>query len=325
VTRTFTYADAVRLLGGNTVTGVEWMDRITRGTLRGLTLGMSDVLTCFGVQSELARLGRDLVRNVADQRRGLSRFDRTQRIQAAHSVIVITAYFEALRTAQLPFSLDQFELTKAEQVTLVVDRSTQSGGAAALIGELLDTAIPLPTPQRPREDTVLALRAFYENLSTRLIQFTVGLSAWESKGGADRSRFLQVVRAVPMAACERYELLLRDLVVAFPEVANWANLLDHQATRHQVRELRTALAGLELLLRDISGGAVPDDRFVALTRAYRADLDRPIFEPGDVPEGLQIPVLGTRTSTRGSEPPMYRRAPRRARTPGGTTCRSGTT
>ena len=292
MTRTFTYADAVRLLGGNTVTGVEWMDRITRGTLRGLTLGMSDVLTCFGVQSELARLGRDLVRNVADQRRGLSRFDRTQRIQAAHSVIVITAYFEALRSAELPFSVDQLELTKSEQMTLVVDHSAQNSGAGALIGELLDTAIPLPTPQRPREHTVRELRSLYESLSARLIQFAKGLAAWERQEGSDRSRFVHAVRDVPEAACERYELLLRDLAVAFPEVANWANLLDHQATRHQIRELRTALAGLELLLRAISDGAVPDDRFVALTRAYRADLDRPIFEPGDIPEGLQIPVLG---------------------------------
>jgi hypothetical protein len=252
---------------------------------------MSDVLSCFGVRTELVRVGRDLVRNVTDRRSGLGRFDRTQRIQAAHSIIVITAYFEALHEAELPFSLDQLELTKAEQVTLVVDHSAQ-GGAGALIGELLDTAIPLPTPQRPREDTVRELRALYESLSARLIHFAAGLAAWERQVGADRRQFVQAVRAVPVAACERYELLLRDLAVAFPEVANWANLQDHQATRHQIRELRTALAGLERLLGDISGGAVPNDRLVALTRAYRADLDRPIVEPGDVPEGLQIPVLG---------------------------------
>jgi hypothetical protein len=291
VTKTFTYADAVRLLGGDAVTGVEWMDRIARGTLRGLTMGMSDVLSCFGVRTELVRVGRDLVRNVTDRRTGLGRFDRTQRIQAAHSIIVITAYFEALHEAELPFNLDQLELTKAEQVTLIVDHSTQ-GGAGALVGELLDTAIPLPTPQRPREDTVRELRALYESLSARLVHFAAGLAAWERQVGADRRQFVQAVRAVPVAACERYELLLRDLAVAFPEVANWANLQDHQATRHQIRELRTALVGLERLLGDISGGAVPNERLIALTRAYRADLDRPIVEPGDVPEGMQIPTLG---------------------------------
>jgi hypothetical protein len=293
VTRTFTYADAVRLLGGSTATtGIEWMDRITQGPLRGITMAMSDVLSVFGMQSQLTRLGRELVRNVSEKRRGLSRFDRTQRIQAAHAVIVITAYFEALREADLPFSLDQLELTKAEQVTLVLDHPTRGSGAGELVGQLLNTDIPLPTPQRPREDTIRALRSLYESLSFRLLQFVVGLSAWERRSSQDRTHFRQAVRAVPVVACERYELLLRDLAAEFPEVANWANLLDHQATRYQVRELRTALAGLERLLQDISDGATPDERMVALTRAYRADLERPIVEPGDVPEGLRIPVLG---------------------------------
>ena len=268
------------------------MDRLATGTTRGLSIGMSDVLGCFGVRTELIRLGRDLVQNVADRQRGLSRFDRTQRIQAAHSIVVITAYFEALRSADLPFSLDQLELTRSEQVTLVVDRSTQGGRAGALVNELLDTAVPLPTPQRPREDTTRALHSFYEGLSVRLVQFATGLAAWERRDDTERHRFTSVVRAIPATACERYELLLRDLAVAFPEVAHWANLQDHQATRHQIRELRTALAGLERLLRDVSDGTVPDDRLVALTRAYRADLDRPIVEPGDVQEGLEIPVLG---------------------------------
>lgn len=292
MTRTFTYADAVQLLGGSVRTGIEWMDRLAAGPLRGLSMAMSDVLSVFGMQSQLTRLGRELVRNVSDKRRGLSRFDRTQRIQAAHSVIVITAYFEALRDADLPFSLDQLELTKAEQVTLVLDHPSRGSGAGELIGALLDTAIPLPTPQRPREDTIRELRSLYESLSFRLIQFVAGLSAWERRGSQDRTQFRHAVRAVPVAACERYEQLLRDLAAEFPEVANWANLLDHQATRHQVRELRTALAGLERLLLDISDGAKPDERMVALTRAYRADLERPIIEPGDVPEGLRIPVLG---------------------------------
>lgn len=290
MTRTFTYADAVRFLGGDGATGVEWMDRIRRGPARGLSVGIMDVLTCFGVRTEMVRFGRALVRDVADHTRGLTRFDRTERIQAAHSVIVVTAYFEALRAAELPFSPDELELTGAEQMVLIVERSAHGGGA--LIGELLGTAIPLPTPQRPRENTVQALRLFYEGLSVRLVQFVAGLAAWEHRAASERGRFLRAVRAVPAAACGQYELLLRDLAVAFPEVANWANLHDHQATREQDRESRTALGGLERLLGEISGGAVPDDRLVALAMAYREYLDRPIVEPGDQPEGLKLPVLG---------------------------------
>jgi hypothetical protein len=80
VSKTFTYADAIRLLGEDSVTGVGWIDRITKGSFRGISL--PDVLTCFGLGTELVRIGRGLVRDLADRRQDLSRFDRTQRIQA---------------------------------------------------------------------------------------------------------------------------------------------------------------------------------------------------------------------------------------------------
>lgn len=292
MTKTFTYADAVQLLGTDSASGIGWIDRIIGGTFRSRGIGLPDVLTCFGLPSELVRIGRDLVRNVAERRQGLSRYDRTQRIEAAHAVVVISAYFEALRAIDLPFSLDRLELTKAEQAMLVTGRSAQSGQAGALVGELLDTAIPLPTPQRPREDTVRLLHTFYTGISARLVQFAEGLAAWESKDATARRLFSAAVHAVPTAACERYEALLRDLATTFGEVANWANLQDHQATRSRIGELRTALGGLERLLHDVSDGVVPQTQLSAPARAYRAYLDRPIVAPGDEPEQLRIPVLG---------------------------------
>ena len=290
MTKTFTYADAVRLLGGTGVKKAEWLDRLLGDGRRGVAA--ADVLGVFGLSAELVRFGRDLVGGFAERRQGLSRFDRTQRIQAAHAIIVVTAYFEALAAADLPFPLEDLEVTRAEQVTLVADRSPRSDRAGALVTELLDTAIPLPTPQRPREDTVRELHTLYEGLSTRFVQFVQGLAAWEGLPGPERTRFTRVVRDVPDAACARYELLLHELAVEFREVAHWANLQDHEATRLQLRELRTALSGLSELLLGTSDGTVPDDRLAGLTRAHQAVLDRPIVEPRDVPEGLRIPVLG---------------------------------
>ena len=289
MTKTFTYADAVRLLGGSGVRKPAWLDRVV-ATRKGVAA--ADVLNLFGVSGELVRLGRELVGGFADRRQGLSRFDRTQRIQAAHAIIVVTAYFETLADADLPFPIDALELTRAEQVTLVADRSPRSGRVGALVGELLDTAIPLPTPQSPREDTVRALHTLYEGLSARLVQFVQGLAAWDALAGPDQSRFTRAVRAIPPAACLRYESLLNELAGTFPEVAHWANLQDHEATRHQLRELRVALAGLGEYLRHTTDGAVADDRLAGLTRAHRAMLDRPVVEASDMPEGLRIPVLG---------------------------------
>ncbi|MDQ3788425.1 MAG: hypothetical protein M3422_14430 [Actinomycetota bacterium] len=290
MTKTFTYADAVSLLSGTGVKKAEWLDRLLGDNRRGVAA--AGVLGVFGLSAELVRFGRDLVGGFAERRQGLSRFDRTQRIQAAHAIIVVTAYFEALASADLPFPLAELEVTKSEQVTLVADRPPRSDRAGALADELLDTAIPLPTPQRPREDTVRALHTLYEGLSARFVQFVQGLAAWDRLPGQQKTQFTRVVRDIPDAACARYELLLNELAVEFPEVAHWANLQDHEATRHQLRELRTALSGLGELLLGTSDGTVPDDRLASLTRAHQAMLDRPIVEPRDVPEGLRIPVLG---------------------------------
>jgi hypothetical protein len=290
VTKKFTFADAVSLLGGTGVKKADWLDRMVGGSRRGVAA--ADVLNLFGVSAELVRYGRELVNGFAERRQGLSRFDRTQRIQAAHAIIVITAYFEVMEVADLPFLFDELELTKAEQVTLVADRSPRGDRAGELVSELLDTSIPLPTPQRPREDTVRALHTQYEALTARVVRFVQGLAAWDDLSGPEQTQFTNALRGIPAAACARYELLLNELAVTFPEVAYWANIQDHEATRHQVRELRNALTGLGEFLRSSSDGMVSDERLAGLTRAHRAVLDRPIVEPGDVPEGLRIPVLG---------------------------------
>ncbi|MCA1705095.1 MAG: ATP-binding protein, partial [Actinobacteria bacterium] len=93
-------------------------------------------------------------------------------------------------------------------------------------------------------------------------------------------------------ACGRYEELFRRLAADFPEVACWANLRDHQATRTEVRNLGIALTDLERTLTEISNGSVPDERRTSLARAYQAELQRPIVESGDVLTGLRIPALG---------------------------------
>jgi hypothetical protein len=81
------------------------------------------------------------------------------------------------------------------------------------------------------------------------------------------------------------------LSVEMPEVSFWANLVDHQATRHSVREIANGLLRLETLIGELSSGRDPDDRRRALSRFYRAELRRPILSAGDVPAGISIPTL----------------------------------
>ena len=111
--RTLAYRDAVRLLGGDPPALVA-LDRALGGALALATGGVSDsVLSVVDAQGRVIRLGRDLVRGLRDQVRGARRVDRTQRLEAAHVVLAVTAYFEALAAAPLPFDPGELKLTQA--------------------------------------------------------------------------------------------------------------------------------------------------------------------------------------------------------------------
>ena len=48
---------------------------------------------------EIVRAGEELLTRLGDRLRGMDRITRTDRLRAAHAVIVLTAYFEALDQA----------------------------------------------------------------------------------------------------------------------------------------------------------------------------------------------------------------------------------
>ncbi len=288
------YGDAVRLLGGKDSRIVAALDKITGGFLLGAAIGVPALLGWFEARAEFARLCQDLVKGFAEHRSGLSRYSRTQRLHAAHGVLVIAAYFEALAEADLPFRFGALELTKAEQVSVAGDGTSLGAGLASLVKVLLELSQgTLPAPQEPYEDLLTSLEeGYYPHLSEALKRFTRGLAVWEKLSETDQDRFSLALKTVPPRARSRYEELFRRLAVDFPEVACWASLRDHQAIRSDVRGLGLALTGMQRMLAEISTGRLPTEQRVALARAYREELRRPIVESGAVPEGLRVPALG---------------------------------
>jgi hypothetical protein len=288
------YADAVRLMGGRDSRIVTALDRLTGGLLLAASVtGSGFVLNLFEAKGELARLSYELVRGLDRRLRGLDRFARSEQLAAAHSVLALAAYFDVLADTELPFDISELDLTKAEQVALATGGTPGSGRLGVLAAALLQAEVPMPAPQRPYEETLKAMRAFYLNLSGELSRFVPGLAVWDRLDETRRQRFAATVTGgVPGRAAARYEELFRDLAVEFPEVGFWANLIDHQGTREEVRRLGTGMAGLEQMLADVAAGRVPDDRRLGLSRAYRAALQRPILSTGDGPEGLRLPLLG---------------------------------
>ena len=51
----------------------------------------------------------------------------------------------------------------------------------------------------------------------------------------------------------------------------------------------------------MTSGRRPDERRAGMVRAYRAALDRPVIEPGEIPSGLGVPTLGA-----AYVPPLFR-------------------
>ncbi|BCB91233.1 NACHT domain-containing protein [Phytohabitans suffuscus] len=291
------YADAVRLLGGRDSKIVDALEALTSGAMLGAAVPFPVVLGWFDARTEFVRLGHQLVRGLSERRSGLSRYGRTRRLEAAHAVIVVTAYFEALAAADLPLAFADLELTAQEQLAV-------AGGAdptTALPQALFSVGLLLPRPQYPRERLLETLRDYYREVSGSMARFVSGLAVWERLPLTDRERLRRTLDALPPAAEARYDELFRQLGADFPEVAFWSSLGEHSATRAELRGLGVALTGLGRVLDDISTGRVPDERRAALARAGEAALDRPIVEAGDVPPGLRVPTLGEAYVT-----PLYR-------------------
>lgn len=272
--RLSSYHQAVVLLGGESaLTGL--LDKVSSLALFGL--GGIDL---FDARAEAVRLGDGLIRKLRDQAHGLSRYDRTQRLAAAHAVVVITAYFEALEEL-----IPKDTLTREDQ-----EHIAGTGAAGHWVERLIAADLPIPGPQLPYENVLVELRDRYEQFSRGLCELISGLSFWDGWDETRRERVLtHLMHMLPKQASRRYEELFLRLATDFPDVARWADRADHRATRAAIAR---GLAGLEEHLRGIASGRKPADRLDALLSANRAALDRRIVDVSDTPEGLTIPLLG---------------------------------
>ncbi|WP_433185687.1 NACHT domain-containing protein [Actinoallomurus sp. CA-150999] len=281
--RSLSYSDAVKLLGGRGK-AVKALDTLTGGALLAATAGGTQfVLSLFDAKAEMAKVGGELVAGLAEKISGLGRFDRTQRLEAAHAVIVLTAYFEAIAECGLP----DLDLDRAEQLAVATRGSAGSNPRlSSVTRHLLRTQVPSVGPHRPDERE---LEAYYLALSESLGQFVTGLAIWDDLDGTRQARIVRALREdVPAHAIRRHDEMLRRLAADFPEVAFWINLGEHSVTR---ATLRSGLTELEHVLARIASDRAPDGRREELACRYRAELSRGVLRTGDVPPGLIIPAL----------------------------------
>ncbi|GAA1510798.1 hypothetical protein GCM10009730_14110 [Streptomyces albidochromogenes] len=284
--RLLSYSDAVAILGGDSA-ALTAADQALGGALSMATGGTSDaVLNLFAARGGVLALGRDLTSGLRDRLGSSERAERTERIAAAHAVLVVTAYFEALGEVELPFDLAEARLTRREQIAL-------AGGSDAAYGfvqRLVATGAPQPAPHVPYEQTLVDLRFWYLELSVRLKTFLHGLAVWDA---LDATRRGAAESALGTELCEaavgRFQDLYAQLALEVPEFGFWSGQIEHQATR---TGLRQALAGIETALAGLSPLRPLAHAAQGLATGYRAALARAILAEGQARSGVVLPTLG---------------------------------
>ncbi|MBJ3812770.1 NACHT N-terminal helical domain 7-containing protein [Streptomyces flavofungini] len=286
--RLLSFGDALKLLGGDPP-AVAALDRALGGALNLATGGLSGgVLGMFDARGRVLGLGRDAWRGLGERLgRTDGRVERTSVLEAAHTVIVVLAFFDALEKAELPFSLDEVALTGREQL-LVAGGGPPSGEGFTQDAAQVDA--PRPAPHLPYENHIGELHAWYEHLAMRTLDFLRGLAVWEGLDETAGDAAARIVRAVvPRLAVEEYEALYARLALEAPEFGFWSGQVEHQATR---AELRRALAGLEQVLAASAAlGQQPVDVAGALSRAHQSALGQRILDAQEAPEGILVPTL----------------------------------
>ncbi|WP_051852858.1 NACHT domain-containing protein [Streptomyces aureocirculatus] len=282
------FGDALVLLGGDPP-AMAALDRALGGALNLATGGLSSgVLGMFDARGRILGLGRDAARGLGERLRHTEgRVERTRVLEAAHTVIVVLAFFDSLERAELPFSLDEVVPTRGEQLVVAGGRLPADAG---LTDTLAQVDAPHPAPHLPYEDHLDRLRGWYQHLATRTHGLLQDLDVWARLDRAARDETAATMRTtVPRLAVAEYEELHARLVLEAPEFRYWSGRLEHQATR---AELRRALAGLETLLAaSAAGHRPPVDVAGALSRAHRSALDHRILDAQETPEGIQVPAL----------------------------------
>lgn len=268
------YADAVKLLGGTDPA----VGNLLGGVLSLATAGGSEAaLSWFDAKNEMVRLGHLVTGGLRDSVRGYGRFDRNQRLQAAHAVLVVTSFFEAFDgVADFPSP----EFTRDDQMLLVAGAVPQ-----AWIHGLLTAQLPAPSADRSYDRLLTDLSAWYASFGAGFATHLQGLAEWEAADERARRAVLALLTdRLPEVAVDRYEQAHRRLAVDIPEFAIWLQRTDSQA-------IGRSLTLLESTLRQVTAGRDPDRLRRALADAYRSELDRPILGGGDAGE-LTVPLLG---------------------------------
>jgi hypothetical protein len=302
--KTLGYDDAVKLLGSESKV-VAALSKLAGAGLVALSAsGVPAALGLFDLKNEVADLGQEAVKTLRKRLTGLGRFKRSELLEAAHAVLVVSAFFTALDDldAELETALNSasLELTGAEQAALATDKSQPGACGLADLAHELITPGQIPGLDMGMTDRGNGLRAYYNGLAHKVSRFATGTSTWDERDETTRDRWSQAITEIlPSRALVRYEEQVTRLSGEFPEFAFWAHrvgiqtiLSELRAVRKNTTELGTALHTATALLATAAYGSSPEKVRSDLISRYREQVAKPVAgAAGTTADEVRLPPL----------------------------------
>ncbi|MCC8245542.1 NACHT domain-containing protein [Saccharothrix luteola] len=241
-----------------------WLDRLNAlagGAVlaAGLVPAVSAVWGWVDQKNEAVGLLRKMLDSTANRLTGTGGLERHELVLAAHTTIVLTAFFETLR-AELGEVYRTAAITDSEKVVLAAGRRPDDD--EPLVRHLYTTPVPTPSAVSGFEEVAGGVVEWAANLYRFVDDFLAGL---------ELSPYRRL-KALPFgtAVASRYRSLFLELAAKVPEVAVWADLTEHAATR-------TAMARLERLLT-VTGSEPSRDLRAIVRSVNRSVLDLPVVD-----------------------------------------------
>lgn len=253
------------------------------------SIATAGTIDLFAMRDQIVSWGTSALRRLREHVSGAGRFDRTERLVAAHSVVVVTAFVDALDETlrENGIDLDAARLTAEEQIAVITGTPLAKDYRDA-VRLLVDSPMRMPSGSHPFEVFLQMLRTDYNLIAYHMLEFLQGLDAYDDGEARTLLTDAFTTLATNDLAIRRYTESYRRLAADIPEFAVWAYMTDAQATRHG---LQVGLAELGRLLTSMSAGGRATDRRQELARINQAALNRPILPTTDPPKHVDLPTL----------------------------------
>ena len=305
-----TLEGALKILGQYEPKWIEKIDTLLGGVIlaSGATAGLVALgasplapLAAFGLVwgwVEQKGLAIDLlgkaVASVSGKVAGTKGLERRELIAAAHSTIVVTAFFESLRDYVGKESYGQLRITNDEKMALL--NRMRPGERDSVISDIYTVEISAPSAARGFEENVQYVRDWQKGFSSPLRHFLSGilpLRHFLSLGPVDGQAQIDWSTVVE-GAIERYRSHYLQLAAKVREFAVWAELGEHAATRTAVRDVSTQFAsgiaglgeGVAELSSEVTGLRADVVRLSARVTTLNEDIAVALNGPRDALGGV---------------------------------------